>query len=371
MSEDYCLDSAAEINVYLDGKSGKDGKSAYEYAVEGGYTGTEDEFRIKLALESLIGKRFAYWSSVPELVSNYDNGIINSGIAQTGYNAPADMAFPVFIISGSISSGTKEFLVIDAKGFCWKGLADLSGGTVTSIIKQTSGGSEYTLPIASPTQLGGVQPVAKDDTMTQAVGVDENGGLFTAPAPESDMPDIPTPAETDNGKYLGVNNGAYALLDAPSGGDSGGGLRLIYSGSTSEVINSIEITTDMEGNPFKLKRIFVVFDNKVTSATNAMGYVYLKDSSTNRYIIVATCDIGVLGAQRTFFMDAETISGGKWKATVGVSNNSANGGMYNITNVNSNGYNVEKITGFLIVGYSTGTWDSTSLTIYGIDADSE
>lgn len=39
--------------------------------------------------------------------------------------------------------------------------------------------SEYTLPIATPTTLGGVKPVAKTDEMTQEVGVDELGGLFT------------------------------------------------------------------------------------------------------------------------------------------------------------------------------------------------
>ena len=42
-------------------------------------------------------------------------------------------------------------------------------------------GATYTLPIASSTQLGGVQPAAKTDTMTQAVGVDEAGGLWTVP----------------------------------------------------------------------------------------------------------------------------------------------------------------------------------------------
>lgn len=41
------------------------------------------------------------------------------------------------------------------------------------------GGSSYELPIATPTQLGGVKPVAKTDEMTQEVGVDEAGGLFT------------------------------------------------------------------------------------------------------------------------------------------------------------------------------------------------
>ena len=39
--------------------------------------------------------------------------------------------------------------------------------------------SEYTLPIAKPTTLGGVKPIAKTDEMTQEVGVDEAGGLFT------------------------------------------------------------------------------------------------------------------------------------------------------------------------------------------------
>lgn len=39
----------------------------------------------------------------------------------------------------------------------------------------------YTLPVASPTQLGGVKPVAKTDAMTRGVGVDSNGGLYTEP----------------------------------------------------------------------------------------------------------------------------------------------------------------------------------------------
>lgn len=38
-----------------DGQDGVDGKSAYQYAVEGGYTGTEEEFAAKLAEESQAG----------------------------------------------------------------------------------------------------------------------------------------------------------------------------------------------------------------------------------------------------------------------------------------------------------------------------
>ena len=38
----------------IKGKDGKDGKSAYQYAQEGGFDGTEEEFANKLASISLI-----------------------------------------------------------------------------------------------------------------------------------------------------------------------------------------------------------------------------------------------------------------------------------------------------------------------------
>ena len=41
-------------------------------------------------------------------------------------------------------------------------------------------GETYTLPIASQTVLGGVKPIAKTDAMTQGVGADEAGALWTA-----------------------------------------------------------------------------------------------------------------------------------------------------------------------------------------------
>lgn len=40
---------------------------------------------------------------------------------------------------------------------------------------------EYTLPVASSTTLGGVKPIAKTVAMTQYVGVDANGVLYTLP----------------------------------------------------------------------------------------------------------------------------------------------------------------------------------------------
>lgn len=46
---------------------------------------------------------------------------------------------------------------------------------------EPGGGQSYVLPIATPDNLGGVQPIAKTEDMTQSVGVDEVGGLWTVP----------------------------------------------------------------------------------------------------------------------------------------------------------------------------------------------
>ena len=47
--------------------------------------------------------------------------------------------------------------------------------------KGDPGDSGYVLPTAAPDTLGGVMPVVKTDAMTQAVGVDANGGLWALP----------------------------------------------------------------------------------------------------------------------------------------------------------------------------------------------
>ena len=52
-------------------------------------------------------------------------------------------------------------------------------------IKQQTPVDPYVLPVASPTTLGGVKPVAKTEGMTQDVGVDDEGKLYVPPVPAS------------------------------------------------------------------------------------------------------------------------------------------------------------------------------------------
>ena len=75
-----------------------------------------------------------------------------------------------------------------------------------------AGGASYTLPIASSAVLGGVKPTEKTDSMTQAVGVDEAGGLWTAPGGgggESDLVEIANVSIAEDV--------LYASIDLPSG----------------------------------------------------------------------------------------------------------------------------------------------------------
>lgn len=53
LNNDSGFQTQAQVNALIAaaGADGKDGKSAYQYAVDGGYTGTEQEFAAKMAAE--------------------------------------------------------------------------------------------------------------------------------------------------------------------------------------------------------------------------------------------------------------------------------------------------------------------------------
>lgn len=77
-----------------------------------------------------------------------------------------------------------------------------------------STGRSYQLPLAGPGALGGVSPETADDAMTQSVGVDSDGRLWTAPG----VGNLPTVTAEDNGMYAGVVDGAWGKVSAPGGG---------------------------------------------------------------------------------------------------------------------------------------------------------
>lgn len=156
---------------------------------------------------------------------------------------------------------------------------------------------EYTLPIANPTTLGGVKPATKTAEMTQGVGVDENGGLWTTAGGGggSDVVANPDDEATEELYKLGVNGKTYAVpatvmtvsdVDDPNaieiktiafGGDkyrfpSGGG----GTGGSSITQQVIDIS---EGITIAaLADLFFGENGIVTQNPNAVISTYLQDT---------------------------------------------------------------------------------------------
>lgn len=99
----------------------------------------------------------------------------------------------------------------------------------------------YNLPIASPTVLGGVKPVAKTDAMTQSVGVDAAGALFTAPG---------------------------------SGGGSSGGLEKIVEITMDEEVTSVsqDLTDEQRLLAGSCKVLYIHLYIKVSSVASNSAY---------------------------------------------------------------------------------------------------
>lgn len=81
---------------------------------------------------ALNGKAVTYWSGVKNndlfsILTIHSCGIVRNRTL----DAPDGMAFPVFVICGNLSSGIREFSVIDNEGKCYSCEASLSSSEIT------------------------------------------------------------------------------------------------------------------------------------------------------------------------------------------------------------------------------------------------
>lgn len=120
--------------------------------------------------------------NVADIVDNLTTNVANKPLsAAQGVALKAIIdALTIPTALSDLTEDNTHRVVTDAEKAVWNAKSNFSGSYNDLTDKPTIPGA-YTLPIASSTVLGGVQPAAKTDTMTQAVGVDEAGGLWTAP----------------------------------------------------------------------------------------------------------------------------------------------------------------------------------------------
>lgn len=124
-----------------------------------------------------------------EIVAAYQAGysIYANIVVRPDANSIESVTAPIVV--GNLDSFTVVFSTVRSMRFLKDGAVAfyamfVDGGwsvNLFELAKTADIPDAYTLPVASPTQLGGVNPVAKTDAMTRGVGVDSNGGLYTEP----------------------------------------------------------------------------------------------------------------------------------------------------------------------------------------------
>lgn len=150
------------------------------------------------------------------------------------------------------------------------------------------GGSDYTLPTATESKLGGVMPVAKTSAMTQDVGVDSEGKLYTAPgsgtgssytlpaATADDLGGIKADAKTDTDTVpakIGEDGKLY-VPTYPTGGESGA-WENVMDITLEEAVKSIVIPDLTAYSQILIYMYFPIMADGTCTPYFKMGTAYL------------------------------------------------------------------------------------------------
>lgn len=165
----------------VDGTNGVDGKSAYEYAVTGGYTGTETDFYQALAkITDVVDQVMTYFIStnltgVTEASSNLTK-IFDDGTVELAFTADDGYTLP-------------DNIEVDGAAYSWKTTSDKSSGTLvlsnpTKDVEITIEGEKIAYSIT--TKLTCVSGVSDNAT---TIVVEESVSLFFEANDGCELPD--------------------------------------------------------------------------------------------------------------------------------------------------------------------------------------
>ena len=138
----------------LKGENGTDGKSAYAYAQDGGYTGTETEFAERLATEAIdwfgVGTSIASGTDLDTLTSIGKYAAYTESIAKSLDNCPTTTNFVMFVFYRTNSYKTQLIISLNGNMYSrsaasngwreWSDYVNLS--RVEKLISDMSGSAE-------------------------------------------------------------------------------------------------------------------------------------------------------------------------------------------------------------------------------------
>ena len=367
----------------IPGSAGADGKSAFQYAVEGGYIGTEDEFAAKLAQE------------IPTIDLTIDPTLTQSGQAAdakaTG-DAISSLSDEIVTTSESKvyahNTGTDTHsdirLLIQGLTDRLNALADSDDTTldqlseVVAYIKSNRSLIEAitTSKVSVADIIDNLTTNVANKPLSAAQGVAIKALIDAISIPEK----LPNPnALTFTGAVTGSYDGSAPLsVEIPSGGGSGSAenWRLVNTVTTAEDVSDIRITQDSDGNPLSLKKVKIFAKVRGNSANLSTWCRITANNLTNNfysdigntfaakegqdYYNYARADFAIYAGRLMLELLLRSLNNAASKNTLYYANNS---GYYeNYPDV------VDAITSIRMWSASAGIGAGTELMIYGVDA---
>ncbi len=178
-----------------DGAPGADGKSAYDYAVEGGYTGTEAEFAAKLAQE------------IPTVLPN-PNALTFTGAVSATY----DGSEPVTMEIPQGGGGLSDYELIDTLDWSTEELAQLGAGKEYSFEEIQDILLVYTGVANDTTTVSGLFVTVNNIRLSSAAepvsgksGTPVNGYVFLRAIPGIGLFSLKPPGANSNTNYVPTN----------------------------------------------------------------------------------------------------------------------------------------------------------------------
>lgn len=188
------------------------------------------------------------------------------------------------------------------------------------------------LPTASETSPNFVQ--TPDGTLYRKKAVEGGSGGASVSYEYVAMQEVPTPTTADNGKVLGVTNGAYALQEASGGGGGGGMTGYTYWGSLQQTSVVESVVSDVSGNQYNVLPAIIFSSEELNNDTDLQTLL----TNGGLLFLCRYSEVGGNGAIKQVTPSAIRVSNGQVTAAAFIYNQTTSAWMainfvYNISGI--------------------------------------
>ena len=243
-------DGTKSIFAVKNGSKGSDGKTAYQYAQDGGYTGTEEEFAAKLARENSGESEKTVVLSEQTISIVYDDYF----------------GMCMWSTEGNASQCT----LVDGAAYTvvWNGVEYNCKAEPMTFGELSGIGIGNRIMLGENTGEPFIFAYITDYDQNACISTENAAGTYTIEIYQGKQ-ELPEISPADNGRVLGVVDGAWGLMALAAGGSGGGMLveELWVNPNTKETFPSTKIEFS---KTYKAYIIECLYDNSKTASESTL-----------------------------------------------------------------------------------------------------